>query len=127
MRSCILSLTAVCLSLAMACGGETEEAPEETPITEETVPVVADSVIERDVQARIDDDPRLDVDDVEIAARSTGQVVTLVGQVPSRLEWSIAREVVLSTPGVKTVFLDSLMVLSEQQGEPTGRVAPPQI
>jgi osmotically-inducible protein OsmY len=127
MRSFSLSLTALCLGLTVACGrGETEEATEETPMAEETVPVVADSLIERDVQTRIDDDPRLEVEGVEIAAHSTDQVVTLVGQVPSRFEWSIAREVALSTPGVKTVLLDSLTVMSEQQGEPTGSVAPPQ-
>ncbi|CAN5118478.1 hypothetical protein BH18GEM1_BH18GEM1_06340 [soil metagenome] len=127
MRPFRMALIALAVGSAPACsGGETEEAPEAAPIAEETVPVVADSIIERDVQSRLDIDPRLDVEDVEIVTHSTGQEVTLVGQVPTRLEWSIAREVAQSTPGVKTVYLDSLNVLSEQQGGPTGTVAPPQ-
>jgi hypothetical protein len=40
----------------------------------------------------------------------------LGGQVPSRMEMSIAREVAMSAPGVVTVNLDSLVVVSEQQG-----------
>lgn len=125
MPSVRLTLAAVCLGLAAACGGGTDEAPVETA-PEQTVPVVADSVIEQDVQRRLEADPRLDVEGVQVTAHSTGQEVTLVGEVPTRLQWSIARELAMSTPGVKIVYLDSLTVLSEQQEGPSGAVAPPQ-
>ena len=118
----------ICLGILGACGGgDVEEVSEDATVAEETIPLVADSVIEGEIQRRLEADPRLDVEGVEIEAHSADQEVSLVGHVPSRVEWSIAREIALSAPGVKTVYLDSLTVLSEQQGGPTGSVAPPQI
>ncbi|HUP01352.1 MAG TPA: BON domain-containing protein [Gemmatimonadota bacterium] len=122
----LLAMTVLCLGLSAACGRADDEPIDDAPIAEETIPFVADSVIEREIQTRLEADPRLDVEGVEIDVRSADQEVSLVGQVPSRLEWSIAREIALSAPGVKSVYLDSIVVLSEQQGGPTGAVAPPQ-
>lgn len=94
-----------------ACGGAADEPIEEEPVAEEErIPVVADSIIEREVAARIEADPRLGAEEIEIAVHSRDQEVTLVGSVPTRLEQSIAREVAISAPGVKRVWLDSLVV-----------------
>lgn len=113
-----------CLTLMAGCGGQGDEAAVEEAAEEEVVPFLPDSTIEQQVQARIEDDPRLDIDGVEIAVRSAEQEVTLVGEVPTRKEWSIAREIALSSPGVKTVYLDSLSVLSEERNRGTPSEAP---
>ena len=87
------SIATIGWARALACGGGGEEpAPAETDVPVDETPTVADSLIEQDVQSRIDADPRLDADGVSITASSQDQVVTLMGEVPSRLE--------LSTPSV---------------------------
>lgn len=104
------------LILALACGGgaeEAEESPADTLSADEQVQFVPDSLIEREIAARLDADPRLAADGIEIVAHAADGEVTLVGQVPTRLEMSIAREVAISAPGVKRVYLDSLRVLSD--------------
>jgi hypothetical protein len=103
----------VLIATACAQGGE-EEAP--APAGDD-VPVVADSVIEIQVQASLDADPRLDRDDVRVEAHSVEQEVTLVGSVPTRLEMSIARANAQSVLGVKRVLIDSLVVESEMRGQ----------
>jgi hypothetical protein len=108
-----LALGALVL-LATACAqGDEEEAP--TPAGDR-VPVVADSVIEQQVQASLDADPRLGGEDVRVEAHSVEQEVTLVGTVPTRLEMSIARSNAQSVLGVKRVLIDSLVVESEMRG-----------
>ncbi|MGH7587987.1 MAG: BON domain-containing protein [Gemmatimonadota bacterium] len=114
-RGRIVALTLgalVLLATACAQGGE-EEAP--APAGDQ-VPAVADSVIEVQVQASLDADPRLDRDDIRVEAHSVNQEVTLVGSVPSRLEMSIARANAQSVLGVKRVLIDSLVVESEMRG-----------
>lgn len=106
------------LALGCARGGEEEEAP--APVGEQ-IPVVADSIIEAQVQASLDADPRLDEEGIQIEAHSTSQEVTLVGRVPSRFEMSIAREDAISVLGVKRVHLDSLIVESEMRGADAAR------
>ena len=108
-------VAAVSLVLALACGGGEEPAPAETSVPVDETPVVADSLIEQDVQSRIDADPRLDVAGISITASSQDQIVSLAGEVPSRLELSIAREVAMSVFGVKRVVSESLRVASEGQ------------
>lgn len=111
------------IAALVACGGQgAEEAPEpDTTAQEERVLSVPDSTIEREVQTRLDSDPRLDKEGVEIAVHASDGEVTLVGEVPSRLEMSIAREVAISSPGVRRVHLDSLEVVSERREEPKTR------
>lgn len=111
----IRAVAAVGLALALACGGGEEPAPADTNVPVDETPAVADSLIEQDVQFRIDADPRLDLDGVSITASSQDQVVTLLGEVPSRLELSIAHEVAMSVLGVRRVLSDSLQVASESQ------------
>jgi osmotically-inducible protein OsmY len=77
---------------------------------------VPDSTIEREIRSRLDADPRLDTEGIDLRVTSQDGTVMLGGQVPSRMEMSIAREVAMSAPGVVTVNLDSLVVVSEQQG-----------
>jgi hypothetical protein len=101
-------------ALAVGCGGDEEPAPEEAPAGE-NVMSVPDSTIEREIGARLDADPRLDGEGIELRVTSDGGIVSLIGEVPSRMEMSIAREVAMSAPGVVNVSLDSLVVLSEQQ------------
>ena len=100
--------------LAAGCGGDEEPAPEEAPAGE-NVMSVPDSTIEREIGARLDADPRLDGEGIELRVSSEEGIVSLIGEVPSRMEMSIAREVVMSAPGVVNVSLDSLVVLSELQ------------
>lgn len=76
---------------------------------------VPDSTIEREIRTRIDADPRLDGEGIDLSVSSRAGIVSLIGEVPSRMEMSIAREVVMSAPGVVTVDLDSLVVVTEQQ------------
>ena len=108
----------VALTLAVAvgagCGGDEEPAPEEAT-RDETVMAVPDSTIEREIRARLDADPRLDGEGIELDVASEDGVVILLGEVPSRMEMSIAREVAMSAPGVVSVVFDSLDVLSERQ------------
>lgn len=124
------SLAVLAAGLLMAAGCAGGDAEEEAPAPAgEQVPAVADSVIERQVQASLDADPRLDRDDVRLEARSRDQEVSLVGTVPSRFEMSIARGNALSVLGVKRVVLDSLVIESELRGEAstqqsTGEEAP---
>ena len=100
--------------LALGCGGDEEPAPEEAPAGE-NVMSVPDSTIEREIGTRLDADPRLDGEGIELRVSSDGGIVSLIGEVPTRMEMSIAREVVMSAPGVVNVSLDSLVVLSELQ------------
>jgi hypothetical protein len=100
--------------LAAGCGGDEEPAPEEAPAGE-NVMSVPDSTIEREIGARLDADPRLDGEGIELRVSSEEGIVSLIGEVPSRMEMSIAREVAMSAPGVVNVSLDSLVVLSELQ------------
>lgn len=100
--------------LALGCGGDEEPAPEEAPAGE-NVMSVPDSTIEREIGARLDADPRLDGEGIELRVSSDGGIVSLIGEVPSRMEMSIAREVAMSAPGVVNVSLDSLVVQSEIQ------------
>ena len=102
------------IALAAGCGGDEEPAPEEAPAGE-NVMSVPDSTIEREIGARLDADPRLDGEGIELRVSSDGGIVSLIGEVPSRMEMSIAREVAMSAPGVVNVSLDSLVVLSELQ------------
>ncbi len=107
-------LTAALLPFAGCAGGNgEEEAP--APAGEQ-VPVVADSVIQSQVQASLDADPRLDKEGIRVQAHSTNQEVTLVGTVPSRYEMSIARGNAQSVLGVRRVHLDSLVIESETRG-----------
>lgn len=107
-------LTGALLLLAGCAGGEgEEEAP--APAGEQ-VPVVADSVIQNQVQASLDADPRLDEEGIRVRAHSSNQEVSLIGNVPSRYEMSIARENAQSVLGVKRVLLDSLVIESELRG-----------
>jgi hypothetical protein len=101
-------------ALAVGCGGDEEPAPEEAPAGE-NVMSVPDSTIEREIGARLDADPRLDGEGIELRVTSDGGIVSLIGEVPSRMEMSIAREVVMSAPGVVSVTFDSLVILSERQ------------
>lgn len=113
-----LSILPLALTLILgACAREegADEPVEAAPA--EAIMVVADSTIERDAQARLESDPRLDGEGIDITVHSDGQDVTLVGSVPTRYEMSVAREVVQSTPGVRQVYLDSLRVESEAQTE----------
>lgn len=110
------------LALALACGGggdEAEEAPADTT-AQDQVQFVPDSVILQDVTTRLSADPRLDAEGVEIEVHAVDGEVTLLGSVPTRREMQIAREVAISAPGVKRVYLDSLRVLSDPEPEPTG-------
>lgn len=108
-----LALGALVL-LATACArGDEEEAP--APVGDQ-VPVVADSVIEVQVQASLDADPRLDGEGIRVVAHSVNQEVTLVGTVPTRLEMSVARANAQSVLGVRRVLIDSLVVESEMRG-----------
>lgn len=109
------ALLALALAGLLACGGA-EEAEEPAPAdtaAQDEVMFVPDSTIERDVQARIDADPRFDKEGVEIEVRARDGNVTLLGTVPTRMEMSFARQVAISAPGVRNVFLDSLKVQSE--------------
>jgi osmotically-inducible protein OsmY len=101
-------------AIAAACGGGEEPAPEEAP-QGENVMSVPDSTIEREIQTRLEADPRLDSEGIDLRVTSAEGIVSLHGEVPSRMEMSIAREVVMSAPGVVDVSIDSLVVLSEQQ------------
>jgi len=109
-----LVVLALAVTVAAGCGGDEEPAPEEAP-QGETVMSVPDSTIEREIRTRLDADPRLDGEGIDLQVTSQGGTVMLRGQVPSRMEMSIAREVVMSAPGVVNVNLDSLVVVSEQQ------------
>ena len=111
---------AMCLALAvpLACRQEAEEASEEET-TESRGLVVADSIIDRDLNTRLDVDPRLDNPEIQLEARAHDGEVTLIGVVPSRYELGIAMEVARSTPGVHQVWLDSVRVLTENV-EPSG-------
>ena len=102
-------------ALVAGCGGE-EPAPEEA--TEgERVMAVPDSTIEREIATRLDADPRLDAEGIRLGASSQDGIVYLTGEVPSRMEMSIAREVAMSAPGVVDVSLDSLIVRSEIEND----------
>lgn len=105
------------LALAAACGGNGEPDPDEAPAGE-TVMSVPDSTIEREIRSRLAADPRLDGEGIDLRVTSAGGTVMLAGEVPTRMEMSIAREVSMSAPGVVTVNFDSLIVLSERQGLP---------
>ena len=76
---------------------------------------VPDSTIERETRTRLDADPRLDTEGIDLQVTSEEGIVSLSGEVPSRMEMSIAREVVMSAPGVVDVNIEALVVRSEQQ------------
>lgn len=116
-KASVLVILGTAVTLVAACGGDEEPAPEEAPPAGETVMSVPDSTIEREVQTRLDADPRLDKDGIELRVRSQDGTVLLIGGVPTRMEMSIAREVAMSSPGVARVNIDSLVVASEQQNE----------
>jgi hypothetical protein len=109
---------ALATALGAGCGGNEDPAPEEAA-RDETVMSVPDSTIEREIRARLEADPRLDGEGIELDVASENGVVSLLGEVPSRMEMSIAREVAMSAPGVVSVVFDSLNVLSEQQNADT--------
>jgi osmotically-inducible protein OsmY len=112
MRSFYALMLAIMVVLALeGCRGE-DETPEEAGEPEGLV--VPDTTIMRELTTRFDADPRLDDPQIELVPHSDEGEVTLVGTVPSRFELSIAREVAMSTPGVKHVWLDSVRVLSER-------------
>ncbi|MGH7571961.1 MAG: BON domain-containing protein [Gemmatimonadota bacterium] len=111
-----LAVLAAALVLVAACAGGDGEEEAPAPAGEQ-VPTVADSVIESQVQASLDADPRLDREDIQLEAHSRNQEVTLVGTVPSRFEMSIARGNAQSVLGVRRVLLDSLVIESERRGE----------
>lgn len=110
----MIGVMALAVAVAAGCGGDEEPAPEEAP-QGENVMSVPDSTIEREISSRLDADPRLDTEGIDLQVTSREGTVILRGQVPSRMEMSIAREVAMSAPGVVTVDLDSLVVVSEQQ------------
>jgi osmotically-inducible protein OsmY len=109
-----IPILALAAAVAAGCGGNDEPAPEEAP-QGEAVMAVPDSTIEREIRARLDADPRLDGEGIELDVSSENGVVSLLGEVPSRMEMSIAREVAMSAPGVVSVAFDSLVVLSERE------------
>lgn len=113
------TIVALALSTAVAagCGGNDEPEPQEAP-PGETVMSVPDSTIERELRSRLDADPRLDGEGIDLRVTSEGGTVMLAGEVPTRMEMSIAREVAISAPGVVTVNFDSLVVLSDRQNAP---------
>ncbi len=104
---------ALLLTLPLAACKRGEEAPEETAGQEEARIIVPDTTIMRDLNARLDIDPRLDAPEVQLTSHAQDGDVTLIGVVPSRYELGIAMEVARSTPGVRQVWLDSVRVLSE--------------
>jgi hypothetical protein len=114
---------ALVAAVAAGCGGGEEPAPEEAPANE-TVMSVPDSTIEREIRTRLEADPRLDGEGIDLDVASDNGVVSLLGQVPSRMEMSIAREVAMSAPGVVSVVFDSLVVLSERQNAAADTAAP---
>lgn len=109
-----LASIGLAIVLSVGCGGDEEPAPEEAPAGE-NVMSVPDSTIEREIGTRLDADPRLDGEGIVLRVSSDGGIVSLIGEVPSRMEMSIAREVAMSAPGVVNVSLDSLVVISELQ------------
>jgi hypothetical protein len=114
MRHATICVTlALTMTVAAACGGNGEPDPQEAPAGE-TVISVPDSTIEREIRSRLDADPRLDGEGIDLRVTSAGGTVMLAGEVPTRMEMSIAREVAMSAPGVVTVSFDSLVVLSER-------------
>jgi hypothetical protein len=108
---------ALVAAFVTGCGGDDAPAPEEAPQSD--VMSVPDSTIERELRTRLDADPRLDGEGIDLEVTSENGVVSLLGQVPSRMEMSIAREVIMSAPGVVSVDFDSLDVLSETQNADT--------
>lgn len=115
--SAIVTLALLAI-VATACGTDEEPAPEEAP-QGEAVMAVPDSTIEREIRTRLDADPRLDGEGIDLEVTSENGVVSLLGRVPSRMEMSIAREVIMSSPGVVSVDYDSLEVLSENRNADT--------
>lgn len=114
----LVLLTGGLLLVAGCAGGDGEEEP--APAGEQ-IPVVADSVIESQVRASLDADPRLDGEGIRLEVHSVDQEVSLVGTVPTRYEMSIARGNAQSVLGVKRVLLDSLLIESELRGEDGAR------
>lgn len=118
MRSLLPLVLCLVLVIALsACRRGGEEAPEE--VAPAPGLVVPDTTIVREVNTRIDVDPRLDDPEIQLEAHSIGGEVTLVGQVPTRRELDIAREIAASTPGVRQVWLDSVRVLADEPRERT--------
>lgn len=105
---------ALAAAVAAGCGGDEEPVPAESASGEEVMSV-PDSTIEREIRTRLEADPRLDGEGIDLDVSSRAGVVSLLGEVPSRMEMSIAREVAMSAPGVVRVVFDSLDVVSERQ------------
>ena len=101
------------LAAALACGGGDAEEIPASDLGGDDVMQVADSIIDRELAARFEADPRLADATIDVSARAEDGNVWLRGRVPTRYEMSIARDVVLSTPGVRDVYLDSLVVVSD--------------
>lgn len=114
MRLWLAFVMCLALTIPLACRQEAEEASEEET-TERRGLVVADSIIDRDLNTRLDVDPRLDSPEIQLEARAHDGEVTLIGVVPTRYELGIAMEVARSTPGVHQVWLDSVRVLAENE------------
>jgi len=106
---------ALCIALAIPLAGcrRGGEEPEEAAEPERTGLIVPDTTINRDLNARLDIDPRLSDPGIQLEAHAVDGEVTLLGVVPSRYELGIALEVARSTPGVHQVWLDSVQVISE--------------
>lgn len=113
MRSWLAFAMCLALAIPLACRQEAEEATEEE--TESRGLVVADSIIDGDLNTRLDVDPRLDSPEIQLEARAHDGEVTLIGVVPTRYELGIAMEVARSTPGVHQVWVDSVRVLAENE------------
>ena len=112
MRSWLAFAMCLALAIPLACRQGAEEASEEET-TESRGLVVADSIIDRDLNTRLDVDPRLDSPEIQLEAHARDGEVTLIGVVPTRYELGIAMEVARSTPGVHQVWLDSVRVVAE--------------
>ncbi len=117
MKRSFATLAALFLALPIAACNRGEEPAEETE-RESNVMVVADSIIERDLNGRFDIDPRLDAEEIQLTSHAVDGEVTVLGQVPTRYELGIVLEVARSTPGVRQVWLDSVRVMSDPQPEP---------
>ncbi|HUP18635.1 MAG TPA: BON domain-containing protein [Gemmatimonadota bacterium] len=106
------------LVAALACAGEdADEASVADTTAQDDVLRVPDSIIDRELAARFEADPRLAGEGIDVTARAEDGNVWLNGSVPTRYEMSVARDVVLSTPGVRDVYLDSLVVESDVRPE----------
>ena len=77
---------ALCIALAIPLAGcqRGGEEPEEAAEPERTGMIVPDTTINRDLNARLDIDPRLSDPEIQLEAHAVDGEVTLLGVVPSR-------------------------------------------